>query len=279
MNALGDLLAIFLQYAPEGSLRDRLNIVHHPDSTQVLGLQAVFAWGQMIAAALAAIHQPTPDLERPEPLVHCDLKPENVLLSAKGWAMLTDLGLTRALASLADPDPQASPVATSPSAGGSNASRMSGMSEMDGAHGLSVEQQAQVAQMRRLLAQAGVALPPNVTAPAAPTLPDGALYGTRTICVSPAQQAALAASLTSRAAMDQPNAPALSPSATAMMAQMGSRGPVSGTLPYMPPEQWLGLDAVEPASDVYALGYCSSSSSLALVGVRAIPTHRTRCWY
>ena len=56
----------------------------------------------MIAAALAAIHQPEPGLERPDPLVHCDLKPENVLLDAQGWAMLTDLGLTRALAPLAD---------------------------------------------------------------------------------------------------------------------------------------------------------------------------------
>ena len=51
-----------------------------------------------------------------------------------------------------------------------------------------------------------------------------------------------------------PATPAMPASATQMIEQMGSRGLVAGTPPYMPPEQWLGLDAVEPASDVYALG-------------------------
>ncbi len=65
-----------------------------------------------------------------------------------------------------------------------------------------------------------------------------------------------------------------------MIAQMGSRGPVAGTPPYMPPEQWLGLDAVEPASDVYALGVLLFELFAGVGGrVRAIPTHRTRCWY
>ncbi len=123
LRGLGGLPAIFLEYAPNGSLRDRLNIVHRLGSTQALGLQAVFAWGQMIAAALATIHQPDSALERPDPLVHCDLKPENVLLDERGWALLTDLGLTRALASLADTI-LLSPVAT----------RASGVVDDEGSH-------------------------------------------------------------------------------------------------------------------------------------------------
>ena len=261
LSALGDLPAIFLRYAPEGSLRDLLQAVHHPDSTQALGLEGVFAWGQMVAAALATIHRPDPTLERPDPLVHCDLKPENVLLNTQGWAMLTDLGLTRALASLADTAPQALAVSTFAL---DSSNDVSGTVDASRVSGLSAEQQAQVAQMRRLLAQAGVALP----SPAPRVLPDvtqeQALYATRTICVSPAQQATLNAALAAaggRLAQSsrpsppvQPVLPALSPSATEVIAQMGSRGPVAGTPPYMPPEQWLGLDAVEPASDVYALG-------------------------
>ncbi|HET9753646.1 MAG TPA: protein kinase family protein, partial [Myxococcales bacterium] len=35
---------------------------------------------------------------------------------------------------------------------------------------------------------------------------------------------------------------------------VGSRGPVAGTPQYMAPEQWLGLNAVGPATDIYALG-------------------------
>ena len=184
--------------------------------------------------------------------MHCDLKPENVLLDEWGWAMLTDLGLTRALASLADTAPQ-------PSAGTLPVFRWQRWRNGIGTE-LSAEQQAQVAQMRRLLAQAGIT---DITPPATPTASpsDGALYSTRTICVSPALQAALTAALAAAgdgsaqsAQRSLPALPALSPSATAVIARMGSRGQVGGHATLMPPEQWLGLDAVEPASDVYALG-------------------------
>ena len=85
LRGLEDLPAIFMEYAPEGSLRDLLHDVHTLRKRAGFRLEAVFAWGQMIASALATIHQPARDLERPKPLVHCDLKPENVLLDERGW--------------------------------------------------------------------------------------------------------------------------------------------------------------------------------------------------
>ena len=51
LRGLGDLPAIFLEYAPKGSLRDLLHKVHRPGSTQASGLEGVFAWGQMVAEA------------------------------------------------------------------------------------------------------------------------------------------------------------------------------------------------------------------------------------
>ncbi len=62
LHALGGMPAIFLQYAPGGSLRDLLQQVRRPGSTDTLGLKGAFAWGQMIASALATIHRPDPEL-------------------------------------------------------------------------------------------------------------------------------------------------------------------------------------------------------------------------
>src|SRR5690349_11614653 len=86
-----NLPVLTLEYAPEGNLRALLTRGHQPGGH--LALKLAFAWAQQIVAALAAIHTPDPDHERPQPLVHCDLKPENVLLSVQGWTLLTDLGL------------------------------------------------------------------------------------------------------------------------------------------------------------------------------------------
>lgn len=253
LHSLGDLPALFLEYAPHGSLRDHLQRVHAPGSTSTLSAEGVFAWGQMVAAALAAIHQPEPGLERPEPLVHCDLKPENVLVDARTWAKLTDLGLTRALAALADlaPATPATPAAPSALAESGNLPP-----------GLTAEQRAQAAQLRRLLEQAGVTLP-QPDAPGMPAMPGKAgvpnLYATRTVRV---------------AAPGAPTSQALSllpASATQAVAAMGTRGPVAGTPPYMAPEQWQGLDAVEPASDIYAFGVLLFELFAGVGGAAAFP--------
>lgn len=149
-----DLSVLILEYAPKGTLRQALERAHQ--TGQTLSLEDAFAWGQQVAAALVHLHTPDP---RQKPLVHADLKPENLLLSAHNWAKLTDLGLCRVWAEEA------------------------------------------------LLADAAWS------------------ELTRTRVISP-------------------------------VAEIGTpgRSAVVGTWPYMPPEQWEGIDAVVSASDVYALG-------------------------
>src|SRR6185437_5087562 len=88
-----DLPVLVLQYAPNSTMRQALQQAHQPGKH--LSLDAAFTWSQQIASALAHMHMPDPTHERPHPLVHADLKPENVLLDARNHALLTDLGLSR----------------------------------------------------------------------------------------------------------------------------------------------------------------------------------------
>jgi D-xylose transport system substrate-binding protein len=74
---------IAMQYLPGGSLQDRLEELKERDET--LGVEEALRIGLEIAEGLAALHK--------RDLVHCDLKPSNILFDADGHARVGDLGL------------------------------------------------------------------------------------------------------------------------------------------------------------------------------------------
>jgi eukaryotic-like serine/threonine-protein kinase len=76
---------IAMQYMPGGSLHDRLEDLQNRD--EVLSIDQALEIGLEIGLGLAAIHK--------RDLVHCDLKPSNILFDADGHARVGDLGLTR----------------------------------------------------------------------------------------------------------------------------------------------------------------------------------------
>lgn len=68
--------------------------------------------------------------------------------------------------------------------------------------------------------------------------------------------------------------------AVPMAREIGSRGPVVGTPPYMAPERWLGLHALTPASDVYALGVIIFELFAGVPGDPFVPTpHSPEGWF
>ena len=214
LPALDGLLVLQLEYAPHGSVRDLLKFTRQ--QRRPLPIGAALALATHVAAALTHIHQRDPGHGRPDPLVHCDLKPENVLLNSGYGAMLTDLGLTRAYAALA--------AETLPSI-------------QPGAAGASVDRQTLVAQLRADLQ--GQGLLPGMAAGAPPPLPDAAtLFATRTLAIPPT--AAVTASV--------------GPGAATPVADELIGVGVAGSPPYMAPEQWRGLGQTVPATDVYAFG-------------------------
>ena len=70
---------LVMEYAPHGSLRLR-----HPGGTQ-LPLTTIISYVQQAASALQYAHN--------QQLIHCDVKPENLLLNERDELLLSDFGL------------------------------------------------------------------------------------------------------------------------------------------------------------------------------------------
>ena len=84
-DPLEDMLALSMEYAPGGSLADR--IAKARDGNMPLPIDECVRLGTQVAQGLAAIHA----LD----VVHRDLKPSNILLDAQGSAKVADLGLAQ----------------------------------------------------------------------------------------------------------------------------------------------------------------------------------------
>lgn len=91
-----DLPALVLEYCPGGSLREKLAQAHL--TRQPLSPHEAFRWAQQVALGLSEMHQPWNSAQ--QPLIHCDLKPGNIVIDAHGTARITDLGLARVWAAL-----------------------------------------------------------------------------------------------------------------------------------------------------------------------------------
>ena len=214
LAGLGNMPIIELEYAPNGSLREQLQFGQR--QRRPLAIKTALAWALHIASALAHIHQRDPEHERPDPLIHCDLKPENVLLNEYGWALLTDLGLTRAYAALA-------------------ADTLASISP--GAAPETPDRRTLVAQLRAELQGQGLLPGAAGQSPLADT---ATLFATHTLAIPPTQ------------ALMPGAASAATPAGASADELIGTR--VAGSPPYMAPEQWRGLAKTVPATDVYAFG-------------------------
>ena len=82
-------LYLMTDYAANGSLQGRICLLRPPD---FLSLQEVLTILSQVGAALQYIHQ--------QNIIHCDLKPENVLFDAQGTALLADFGIAKIAAAV-----------------------------------------------------------------------------------------------------------------------------------------------------------------------------------
>ena len=76
-----DIAYLIMNYAPNGTLRDR-----HPKGSQ-LPLETVLSYLQPLTSAL--------QYAQDQRVVHRDVKPENVLLGHQGEVLLSDFGIAR----------------------------------------------------------------------------------------------------------------------------------------------------------------------------------------
>ena len=81
----GDLAAMVMEFAPNGSLGDLLRST----SARHVSVDRKKAWIAQIISGMAWIHSATP------PVVHRDLKADNILLNKHMEAMIADFGLAR----------------------------------------------------------------------------------------------------------------------------------------------------------------------------------------
>src|SRR5205085_2473107 len=70
---------LVMDYAPQGTLRER-----YPKGTP-LPLATIVSYVKQVAAALQYVHH--------QNLVHCDIKPENMLLGRHDEVLLSDFGI------------------------------------------------------------------------------------------------------------------------------------------------------------------------------------------
>eukprot|EP01018_Ginkgo_biloba_P033065 Gb_34012 [translate_table: standard] len=87
MGACSERGCIVYEYMPNGSLQDRLSC---KNGTPPLSWHTRFRIGAEVFSALAFLHNTKPD-----PIVHCDLKPANILLDENYVSRVSDFGLAR----------------------------------------------------------------------------------------------------------------------------------------------------------------------------------------
>jgi serine/threonine protein kinase len=93
VTEINGLPCLVLDYAAQGALRRHMY--------RDLPVDLAFTWAQHIAAGMAHLHTPDPEHLRLDPIIHRDLKPENILIDGDGFACITDFGLAKTQAAVA----------------------------------------------------------------------------------------------------------------------------------------------------------------------------------